>query len=294
MTRRCPAALALLGLAACGGAAPPPSAPSASRATSASRTSRAPRAAEPPLAVRGRLLVGAHGGRAVGSWVEIEVPADAEAPLATCERLLEREARFLERAPLDVTVGRPCAAAPLPPPPVGAGWLLVDRRAASAFDPATLDGDSGPVDGARVTHLSAFARQAACEDARAALLEEARARRDASAASARRWLADELARRAERARAVCAELDELASRCRDREPPGAAAACAPAPGSPACRRAQDETLRYQADCEVPRVVLRRRCENERALVELLRERLEAPPPSDAPTPAPACRPVPPR
>ena len=236
-------ASAVLALAACTAAPAPVRAPA---------PAAAPAAPAAPTSVLARLVIG-------GTHTSIDVAADgigAEA-VALCEAIVDRE---LDRriADLTVAVARPCIAAALPARAGGPGIYLLSPEPISTAHLAVQLGGR-PVSGTGViARVSRMPTEDACRQARAALVAE-RARLDAeAAASARRFLVEQL-------QVSDAQTQDACDRART------AAPCAPSDGM--CVTARDHAAQD--------------CAHRRDLGNVLRSRL-AQPPAPSTTPPPRC------
>lgn len=265
--------------------APPSSMPSASSS----------RPVEAPV-YRARVVVRSGQRSAPLHWTDVEVPGDTERARRICEALLEDEVSLLSLSDLTTRVARECELTRLPPVTGhGASHLLVDRRALTDVDiqvrtlGESVDASSGET--ATVIAVSPFSTEARCQAGREELLARRHAARAEAAGAADSWLRAQLSEKEQAAARACEERSETESRCAElADASDVEEACRDDSASDRCRATHEQALQGNT-CEIELQRLRRECDNTRALVELLRQRLEGDLPEAEPMEAPACQPA---
>jgi hypothetical protein len=196
--------------------------------------------------------------------------------------------RVLTNAGLHPNNVRACSTAPLVSVPVVAGeFLLVAERAISdaeilLLSPRASD-DLRKAGQASVTDFTQFQTKKECQKALAKVGNARRRDRASAEAAARSWLQGQVQEQEQSAKRACEEKTEVDARC-DKIGGGEAEvekACQASTRSKRCEEARQRAME-RSQCEVERVRAGRSCENARAALQLVRQRLAAPQPSHDP------------
>jgi len=259
----------------------------------------APVAAAPePPGYRGRVTTSVGAGTTV--WTDVVVAGTTEAHQRACAGALRGQQWQHESVSgVAAQVARACSLDPLPAPPAGVAYVLVDPE-----DPAMVSGAGvfasaiagrpeaiEPVDTTvDVTHYWSVASEAACEQERARRLARREQQRVEASASAKQWLADELARTEKQRDQACQQQRELDTRCATlsgTRAPDVRRACKKDPYSDRCAEAQEKVSELEGCALFPREMARS-CAKAEELVKVMREHVPEPPRSPA-VPPPSCR-----